>query len=67
MSSWRVSGSAQTTLGVQGMAGPSIAVSTSGVGYNVWGWAKVDGGASSSMYVRFVENKPLPMALDLRA
>ncbi len=64
-STWQVSGSAQTMLGIQGVAGPSIAVSTSGVGYNVLGWAKVDGGASSSMYVRFVEDKPLPMMLDL--
>lgn len=65
ISTWQVTGSAQTALGVQGVAGPSIAVSTSGVGYNVWGWAKVDGGASSSMYVRFVEDKPLPMSLNL--
>jgi len=65
ISTWQVTGSAHTALGVQGVAGPSIAVSTSGLGTNVWGWAKVDGGASSSMYVRFVEDKPLPMNLNL--
>lgn len=64
-STWQISGSAQTMLGIQGVVGPNVAVSTAGVGYNVWGWAKVDGGASSSMYVRFVEDKPLPMTLDL--
>lgn len=65
ISSWHVSGSAHTALGMQGVTGPSIAVSTTGVGYNVWGWAKVDGGASSSMYVRFVEDQPLPISLNL--